>query len=119
MGIQYGSVACVLWLLTTSAATAQDHHHYEYYVDVQNGLSEPVGVSCNGKPAVRVRPGEQRSINVHGGESLRVRCVALDHHDQPLQRQVFALDHHDNRAEWPLGQGDHDHDDDPRRDEER
>lgn len=117
MGIRCAGLGWVLWLLMTNAAIAQDHHHYEYYVDVQNGLSETLGVSCNGKPTVRVRPGEMRSINVHGGEFLRVRCVALDHHDQPLQRQVFALDHHDNRAEWPLGQGDHD--DDHGRDEER
>ncbi|TDR38329.1 hypothetical protein DFR29_1211 [Tahibacter aquaticus] len=117
MGIRVAGLGWVLWLLTTNAAIAQDHHHYEYYVDVQNGLGETVGVSCNGKPVVRVRPSEMRSINVHGGESLRVRCVAFDHHDQPLQRQAFALDHHDNRADWPIGQGDHD--DDHGRDEQR
>lgn len=113
MGIRYAGAGCTVLLLTMNAASAQNHRHYEYYVDVQNGLNETVAVSCSGGPPVTLRPGEVRSINVHGGESLRVRCDARDHHGQPLLRQVFELDHHGNRADWPLGQGqdDHGHDD--------
>lgn len=117
MSVRYWGNGLWILMLTMSAASAQDHRHYEYYVDVDNGLNESVAVSCNGKHPVTLRPGESRSMNLHGGESLHVHCNARDHHGQPLWRQEFELDHHDNRAAWPLGQGqdddhDHDHEDD-------
>lgn len=111
MGTRYWGNGLWILMLAMNAASARDRH-YEYYVDVDNGLNESVAVSCNGEYPVTLRPGESRSINVHGGESLHVHCSARDHHGQPLLRQEFELDHHDNRAAWPIGHGHDDRDDD-------
>lgn len=81
-------------------SSAQDHPHYEYYIDVSNGLDEPVAVRCNSGREYTLAPGDGRPVNLHGDDRLRVACEARDHHGQLLMRRVFDLDHHRNRASW-------------------
>lgn len=100
---------CCCWRRT---GPAQDRGHYDYHVDVRNGLDETVDVSCDGKRPFELRHNEVKSINMHGGTSLHVRCEARDHYGRTFRR-AFALDEHDRSADWLIieGQDDHGHED--------
>lgn len=98
-------------LMTTmvfSATVAADDQDYDYRVDVYNGVDATVNVSCNREHNHELHMGDSTAVKLHGGEYLRIECVAFDHHGNQIGERRFDLDHDHPRTQWTVG-SDHSH----------